>query len=230
MLSSWRIPSSPSMTMWSSFSRKGGGGVAVKVNHYYCVDEKMYISKNPNGLSLSLSLSLCNKFPQHFFYSFFFSPFFSPPLLLFVIFSSHFFPFFPFSIPNKEKMHHHHFIIIIIMVAVEPLEEPTKEEALRKETTTPILRGGGGVAAAYDPPEWSGPPSSAFTVEVVKSGVVLETIALGPPRTHVTFGRHPECDVVIDHPSSSRLHCVVQFKKTRTTCSRSIQGRRTGRS
>ena len=98
------------------------------------------------------------------------------------------------------------------MVAEEPLE-PTKEEALRKETTTPIIRGGGGVAAAYDPPEWSGPPSSAFTAEVVKSGVVLETIALGPPRTHVTFGRHPECDVVIDHPSSSRLHCVVQFKK-----------------
>ena len=58
-----------------------------------------------------------------------------------------------------------------------------------------------------------GPPSSAFTVEVVKSGVVLETIALGSPRTHVTFGRHP------DATSSSNIRRVrdalrvVQFKK-----------------
>ena len=40
-------------------------------------------------------------------------------------------------------------------------------------------------------------------------------------RGHVTFGRHPSCDVVVEHPSTSRLHCVIQFRGggRRRTCS-----------
>ena len=32
----------------------------------------------------------------------------------------------------------------------------------------------------------------------------------------MTFGRHPACDVVVEHPSTSRLHCVIQFKANGT--------------
>lgn len=82
----------------------------------------------------------------------------------------------------------------------------------------------------YVAPEWSGPPEAqtSFSLEVLKSGQVVDLIVLTTTtttskvddddvvpksRSYVTFGRHPLCDVVIEHPSSSRLHCVLQFKK-----------------
>jgi pSer/pThr/pTyr-binding forkhead associated (FHA) protein len=83
----------------------------------------------------------------------------------------------------------------------------------------------------YVAPEWSGPPEgqTSFSLEVLKSGQVVDLIVLTTTttttskvddddvvpksRSYVTFGRHPLCDVVIEHPSSSRLHCVLQFKK-----------------
>ena len=83
----------------------------------------------------------------------------------------------------------------------------------------------------YVAPEWSGPPEgqTSFSLEVLKSGQVVDLIVLTTAttttskvddddvvpksRSYVTFGRHPLCDVVIEHPSSSRLHCVLQFKK-----------------
>ena len=85
----------------------------------------------------------------------------------------------------------------------------------------------------YSPPDWSGwPPeeetsSSLFSLEVLKGGQVVDAIDLSAlllekmgkkkkeksENAFVAFGRHPSCDVVIEHPSSSRLHCVLQFKK-----------------
>jgi hypothetical protein len=88
----------------------------------------------------------------------------------------------------------------------------------------------------YSPPDWSGwPPeeetkssSSFFSLEVLKGGRVVDAIDLSAilsekmgkkkekkseKKAFVAFGRHPSCDVVIEHPSSSRLHCVLQFKK-----------------
>lgn len=31
-------------------------------------------------------------------------------------------------------------------------------------------------------------------------------------KEHYTFGRLPDMDVVLDHPTSSRLHAVIQFR------------------
>ena len=54
-------------------------------------------------------------------------------------------------------------------------------------------------------------PSAAFSLEVLKAGTLAGSHSLeGQP--FCTFGRHPGCDVVLDHPSSSRLHAVLQFK------------------
>lgn len=55
------------------------------------------------------------------------------------------------------------------------------------------------------------PCSADFGLEVLKSGTLLETRALtGQP--FFTFGRSPTADVLLEHPSASRLHAVLQFK------------------
>ena len=105
----------------------------------------------------------------------------------------------------------------------------TKNDASTKIALPPPL-------PAYLPPDWSGwPPeeetkssSSFFSLEVLKGGRVVDAIDLSAilsekmgkekekkseKNAFVAFGRHPSCDVVIEHPSSSRLHCVLQFKK-----------------
>ena len=105
----------------------------------------------------------------------------------------------------------------------------TKNDASTKIALPPPL-------PPYSPPDWSGwPPeeetkssSSFFSLEVLKGGRVVDAIDLSAilsekmgkkkekkseKKAFVAFGRHPSCDVVIEHPSSSRLHCVLQFKK-----------------
>jgi len=54
-------------------------------------------------------------------------------------------------------------------------------------------------------------------MEVMKGGAIRSTIDLRAlshqhGRGHVTFGRAPNNDVLLDHPSSSRVHAVVQFR------------------
>ena len=77
------------------------------------------------------------------------------------------------------------------------------------------------IGKTYAAPPWGGPPSAEFHVDVVKGGAVVGRTRLDATPTpsgdverrgHVTFGRHPSCDVVVEHPSTSRLHCVIQFK------------------
>ncbi|OUS42786.1 putative adaptor protein kanadaptin [Ostreococcus tauri] len=73
----------------------------------------------------------------------------------------------------------------------------------------------------YDEPSWGGTPSTEFFLDCLKGGTMLERAALGARAdgtrgSWVSFGRHPSCDVVVEHPSTSRLHCVIQFKKDTT--------------
>ena len=74
----------------------------------------------------------------------------------------------------------------------------------------------------YDAPAWGGAPAREFYLDCVKGGALASRTRLDrgegedAPRGHVTFGRHPACDVVVEHPSTSRLHCVIQFKANGT--------------
>lgn len=48
-------------------------------------------------------------------------------------------------------------------------------------------------------------------MEVIKSGTLIEERPLsGKP--FLTFGRSPTADVLLEHPSASRLHAVLQFR------------------
>ncbi|CAG0916451.1 unnamed protein product [Notodromas monacha] len=65
------------------------------------------------------------------------------------------------------------------------------------------------VTCGFISPSWSGVPTEPLNLEVVKSGVILSVIPL--EKSTIVFGRLPENDVVIEHPTSSRFHAVLQF-------------------
>jgi len=61
----------------------------------------------------------------------------------------------------------------------------------------------------YEEPSWSSCLSEPLLLEVIKEGVVINSIKLiGKP--YFWVGRTPDCDVQLDHPSVSRLHAVIQ--------------------
>uniref|UniRef100_A0A6V7J4G3 FHA domain-containing protein n=1 Tax=Bracon brevicornis TaxID=1563983 RepID=A0A6V7J4G3_9HYME len=66
----------------------------------------------------------------------------------------------------------------------------------------------------YREPSWSGIPSSnQYKVEILKSGVILDTLDLYKQSFHV-IGRLPVCDISLQHPTISRYHAVFQYRET----------------
>ncbi|XP_015602841.1 kanadaptin [Cephus cinctus] len=63
----------------------------------------------------------------------------------------------------------------------------------------------------YREPNWGGQPEQDYKLEVLKSGVILETHDLTKKSFHV-FGRLPACDISLAHPTISRYHAVLQFR------------------
>jgi hypothetical protein len=67
----------------------------------------------------------------------------------------------------------------------------------------------------YQEPIWSCLPdpdeSSGFTFDVIKNGSVIETINLNKKKAFYTFGRYTNCDFVLEHPSLSRFHAIIQY-------------------
>lgn len=83
--------------------------------------------------------------------------------------------------------------------------EGLKRTSLMKEKkeTTPEL--------PYKVPSWSGVPEDLYSLEVLKNGCIISNIDLTSKPFHV-FGRLPNCDVSLEHPSVSRYHAVIQYK------------------
>lgn len=74
-----------------------------------------------------------------------------------------------------------------------------------RESNTPI---------PYKEPPWGGISSNKYCLEVLKNGVIIDTIKL--TKSFYVFGRLPSCDITMEHPSLSRHHAVLQFCKCRT--------------
>ncbi|KAJ8902223.1 hypothetical protein NDN08_006631 [Rhodosorus marinus] len=68
---------------------------------------------------------------------------------------------------------------------------------------------------SYEEPQWSGLPSAEYAFEVIKSGVIAsKEIISRSDRGYVLLGRDPEqVDLVLAHPSLSRVHAAIQFRK-----------------
>lgn len=63
----------------------------------------------------------------------------------------------------------------------------------------------------YREPSWSGKPEGPYKMEVLKSGVILETIDITEKAFHL-IGRLPNCDITMAHPTISRYHAVLQYR------------------
>ncbi|XP_011502518.1 PREDICTED: kanadaptin [Ceratosolen solmsi marchali] len=63
----------------------------------------------------------------------------------------------------------------------------------------------------YKEPLWSGKLQETYKLEVLKSGIILETIDLSEKNYYV-IGRLPACDISMAHPTISRYHAILQFR------------------
>eukprot|EP00250_Pteridium_aquilinum_P000546 c1061_g1_i1 orf=125-2422(+) len=65
----------------------------------------------------------------------------------------------------------------------------------------------------YSIPSWSAAPAFPFALEVIKDGALVDTLNVSSKGAYM-FGRSDLCDFVTEHPSISRFHAVLQFKRT----------------
>lgn len=63
----------------------------------------------------------------------------------------------------------------------------------------------------YKVPESSGNPPVEYTLEVLRNGSIIDYVPLSN-RAYTVFGRAPDSDVVLEHPTISRYHAIVQYK------------------
>uniref|UniRef100_A0A0K0EFI2 FHA domain-containing protein n=1 Tax=Strongyloides stercoralis TaxID=6248 RepID=A0A0K0EFI2_STRER len=67
----------------------------------------------------------------------------------------------------------------------------------------------------YNPPEWCEniPSDSKYNLDIIKNGVIVETVKLNESKniSYFTIGRMPENDIVMLHPSISRVHAIIQY-------------------
>ncbi|KAM7280200.1 hypothetical protein ACFE04_007334 [Oxalis oulophora] len=64
----------------------------------------------------------------------------------------------------------------------------------------------------YTIPEWSEPPVHQFYLEVLKDGAIVEKLDVFEKGAYM-FGRVDLCDFILEHPTISRFHAVIQFKR-----------------
>ncbi|CAO3631009.1 unnamed protein product [Cunninghamella blakesleeana] len=64
----------------------------------------------------------------------------------------------------------------------------------------------------YNKPDWAGVASYDYSLEVIKGGVSIDKIH-GPRKDFITIGRLPLCDILMEHPSLSRYHAIIQFNQ-----------------
>ncbi|KAG4922800.1 hypothetical protein GLYMA_18G276300v4 [Glycine max] len=70
-----------------------------------------------------------------------------------------------------------------------------------------------GVAVPYKIPPWGAAPCHQFYLEVLKDGSIIDKFDVFEKGAYM-FGRLDLCDFVLEHPTISRFHAVVQFKRS----------------
>ena len=63
----------------------------------------------------------------------------------------------------------------------------------------------------YEEPSWGGTPETVYKVVVLRSGVIVSEKKLN--KSYVVVGRHQDCDIILEHPSISRFHAVLQYRR-----------------
>ncbi|WKY02858.1 hypothetical protein Q1695_016277 [Nippostrongylus brasiliensis] len=107
---------------------------------------------------------------------------------------------------------------------VDPEQIRRKEETVLPDNTphSPVERAEseGKISIAhptlhYTPPPWALIPEKGlgYSLEIVKNGAIVDCFDLDKRKhdSYVVIGRLPYCDIVLDHPSVSRYHCILQY-------------------
>ncbi|XP_030484576.2 uncharacterized protein LOC115701032 isoform X2 [Cannabis sativa] len=106
----------------------------------------------------------------------------------------------------------------------EPQNEPPVEESQSKPLNSQVAKTGepGGKQSCnesrqhvvpYTIPPWSEPPGHNFYFEVLKEGSMTNQVHVYEKGAYI-FGSVDLCDFVLEHPTVSRFHAVLQFKRS----------------
>ncbi|XP_043702106.1 kanadaptin [Telopea speciosissima] len=97
-----------------------------------------------------------------------------------------------------------------------PMGPPPEREASENPEPRPTSDSTPGeapnIAVPYTIPLWSEAPCHPFSLEVLKEGHIIDQFDVSKKGAYM-FGRVDLCDFVLDHPTISRFHAVLQFKK-----------------
>ncbi|XP_059209674.1 kanadaptin [Centropristis striata] len=65
----------------------------------------------------------------------------------------------------------------------------------------------------YTEPPWGGKaPDIPYALEILKNGTIVDKVPL-TEKGYFVVGRLPVCDVSLEHPSISRYHAVIQYRR-----------------
>ncbi|XP_029315947.1 kanadaptin [Cottoperca gobio] len=65
----------------------------------------------------------------------------------------------------------------------------------------------------YTEPLWGGTaPDIPYALEILKNGTIVDTVPL-TGKSYIVVGRLPVCDVSLEHPSISRYHAIIQYRR-----------------
>lgn len=93
-----------------------------------------------------------------------------------------------------------------------PKSLPTKETAAPKESPVPAPTPGQ-PTSSYVEPSWSCRPDDEFSFEILKNGLIIETIGDLQNKPFWSFGRLPLVNnIELAHPTISRFHAVLQYR------------------
>ncbi|XP_037652321.1 LOW QUALITY PROTEIN: kanadaptin [Sebastes umbrosus] len=101
-------------------------------------------------------------------------------------------------------------------------EEDEKDEApvnTKPEAKARVLPAKGPPAAGkfppipYTEPLWGDlAPDVPYALEILKNGTIVDTVPL-TEKSYFVVGRLPVCDVALEHPSISRYHAILQYRR-----------------
>lgn len=96
--------------------------------------------------------------------------------------------------------------------SISELSQPPVVGGLSKSSKSPAEKlHDKTIPLPYKEPVWSGVVDSAYSFEVLKSGVIVDQINLNTKSFYVV-GRLSTCDVIMEHPSISRYHAIIQYR------------------
>ncbi|KAI4352340.1 hypothetical protein L6164_006603 [Bauhinia variegata] len=96
--------------------------------------------------------------------------------------------------------------------AAESMEK-NPESSVPDTSAKPKPKSSQNIEVPYKIPPWSGAPCHNYCLEVLKDGCIIEKLDVYEKGAYM-FGRLDLCDFLLEHPTISRFHAVIQFKRS----------------